>query len=290
MSTKIYDGIEIKYGDYLYLNNLVNSMRKELIPIAKVELGKIKAKMLEGAIAYMQTGIQLDCGIDDWNKLKTLIAEPTSISRLSFFVDCEMSKIIKKNQKAITIDEYDGDFDMDVKVVVMPIPGKLLGIYYIKNPSLEKTFLEREEIAEYGYWNNVDKPDKVSDEEWDMRKEDWDKALPGLGVPSLNGFEYSIVDTLRDIYTWTIDLNTEILPYLTPNDELKTKLAKMHLLGVKMDEFKESDPDEYEHNPMRIYFNARDYVREHTDEVAEIAKTLNTDPKKFIEDEIKKDS
>ena len=43
------------------------------------------------------------------------------------------------------------------------------------------------EIEEYGYWNNTDKPDGITNEEWKNCGDDWDAALPGLGVPSRCG-------------------------------------------------------------------------------------------------------
>lgn len=44
-----------------------------------------------------------------------------------------------------------------------------------------EVFNNAEGFNDYSYWNNTDKPDSVSDEEWDERKRVWWGALPGVG-------------------------------------------------------------------------------------------------------------
>ena len=51
----------------------------------------------------------------------------------------------------------------------------------------DKEFSEKYGIKDYEYWNNTDKPDEISNREWNQREKDWDKALPGLGVPAQFG-------------------------------------------------------------------------------------------------------
>lgn len=285
MSTKIYDGIQIKYMDYIELCNFIKEMRKALIPIAQTELMKVKAKMLEAAIVYFETGIQLDVSIQDWNKLKELKGHP--LQEVRYFIEREIIQMAKKNAATDTLMDYNSDIDMDVKLSVMPIPRKLLGIRYIRNEALDKAFMEYPGIKEYGYWNNVDAPKGMSKDSWKRREQNWNIALPGIGIPAENGFEFSIIDTLRNANEWISNYETQIIPHLTPKDELCTKIAKMKLLGIKFDEFKaemESDDDS-----LRVYFKARDYVKDNPEDVEALKKDINVDVELIIREEIARD-
>lgn len=48
-------------------------------------------------------------------------------------------------------------------------------------------------VSEYAYWNNSDKPEHVTDEEWDDRASVWNAVLPGAGVPSECGYSIRLL-------------------------------------------------------------------------------------------------
>lgn len=39
-------------------------------------------------------------------------------------------------------------------------------------------------IKDYGYWNNTDQPEGISNAAWEQRRRVWDRLLPGAGTPS----------------------------------------------------------------------------------------------------------
>jgi hypothetical protein len=51
-------------------------------------------------------------------------------------------------------------------------------------------------VEDYHYQNQADKPDDVSDREWNKRRRDWDLTLPGAGIPANNGFTADLTDSL----------------------------------------------------------------------------------------------
>lgn len=281
MSTKIYDGILVDAKDIYELNTLIKSIRERLIPVAQKELYKVKALMMEAAIVYRETGVEISCPIRNWKELDR--DKEMSIRDIRYFVDREVIKLQKKNNATDSIVDYTRDIDMDVKLSIMPIPGKFLGIRYINNPALEDAFMSCPEILEYGYWNNTDKPTSISDEDWDKRCEEWDIALTGIGIPADCGFEYVVIDTLRHAEDWVNDYNTQVFPYLTDVDKLRTKIAKTQLLEQQYQKIKEeNDADEC----MRIYFKARDYVKTHPEDVEELKKSITIDVKAIMEEAI----
>lgn len=285
MSTKIYDGIKIKSMNMLELNDFIKNLRKEMEPIARKELLKMRVSLFEAAMVYVNTGIQMHCPIKNWKSFEDI--DPHNFKKVWSNTEFEVVNIIKKNEKARTLIEYCSDFDFDAKLVILPIERKLLGIKFINNEKLEKALMARPEISDYSYWDNTDRPDSISADSWKRRKENWDKALPGIGIPAENGFEYVILDTMRNAYFWISSWEENIIPYLTPKETLTTNVAKTKLMEIKHDEFKKEDEEKHKENPLRVYFKARDYVNAHPEEVEALMKTIDIDIEAIIKTQIK---
>ena len=66
------------------------------------------------------------------------------------------------------------------------------------------------DIEEYGYWNNTDQPEELTENEWDERGIFWDEALGKSGIPSKN----SLILELKKEYKYTFT-------YFKDNEELK---------------------------------------------------------------------
>ena len=71
-------------------------------------------------------------------------------------------------------------------VQVIPLADKTLAMYF-GNPDFfqECNFSF---LSDYHYQNQCDKPEDISDEEWDKRKNDWDKAIGPDYIPAKYGF------------------------------------------------------------------------------------------------------
>ncbi|MCH6469874.1 hypothetical protein [Sinomonas terrae] len=77
-----------------------------------------------------------------------------------------------------------------------PETGRLHLLVFADNPQYENTLDDMEGVEEYGYWNNTDRPDGLSEAEWDARREAWDRVMPS-GVP----VEHMLAFTLRGKYS-----------------------------------------------------------------------------------------
>jgi len=95
--------------------------------------------------------------------------------------------------------------DFDCQVSIIPIENKILALLYTERQEFTQIWENLEQVSEYGYWNNVDPLESVTDEQWDRRKIDWDLAMPS-GVPaktclSFDPFvllpEYNIQESLK---------------------------------------------------------------------------------------------
>lgn len=279
MSTKIYNGLRIKYMSMQELIPFSKELRVQLEPIAKEEFLKSYTKMLEAAIVFIQTGVQIDSCIHNYNGLSAL--ENPTFKDINRVIDKEIRQFIKANKSATTISESASEFDFDTSICVFPLSRKILAVPIYNNERLMKALLENENITAYGYWNNTDKPNNVSNKEWNTRKKDWDKALPGIGVLRENGFIFDLIDTMWDAYDFVYNVET-IYPFLTDVNILISMVAKSKLLSEKYDEFRKEESANESHPGMRTYFKARDYVRDHPEEVENMKNSFSLDVKGFL--------
>lgn len=279
MSTKIYNGLRIKYMTMQELIPFSKELRAQLEPIAKEEFLKSYTKMLEEAIVFIQTGVQIDSCIHNYNGLSAL--ENPTFKDVNRIIDKEIRQFIKANKSATTITESVSAFDFDTSLCVFPLSRKILSVPICNNERLMNALLENENITAYGYWNNTDKPDNVSNREWNTRKSDWDKALPGIGVLRENGFIFDLIDTMWDAYDFVYNVET-IYPFLTDVNTLISRVAKSKLLSEKYNEFRKEESANESYPGMRTYFKARDYVRDHPDEVENMKNSFSLDVKGFL--------
>ena len=86
--------------------------------------------------------------------------------------------------------------DYKALVQVIPLADKTLAMYF-GNPDFfqECNFSF---LSDYHYQNQCDKPEEISDEEWNKRENDWDKAIGPDYVPAKHGFLVELFNTEWD--------------------------------------------------------------------------------------------
>ncbi len=95
--------------------------------------------------------------------------------------------------------------EFDVRVILYPpkfeIDSANHYLFTLYAPhNLDKIFLSSTpHVSEYGYWNNTDPLDGVSDEEWEIRGNNWDRAMPS-SMPVLDGFQAQFTDAVNAPY------------------------------------------------------------------------------------------
>lgn len=77
-----------------------------------------------------------------------------------------------------------------------PATGRLHLLVFADKSEYEEALEDVEGVEEYGYWNNTDRPEGVSEEEWDARRDAWGRVMPS-GVP----IEHMLSFTLRGKYS-----------------------------------------------------------------------------------------
>lgn len=92
----------------------------------------------------------------------------------------------------------DFEFDYNCEVVLFPLKDKTL-LMYFGNSDLRKVVDNLPYLSDYHYQNQTDKPENVSEEEWNQRKKDWDEALSRDGIPTKHGLTVKLFDCEYDL-------------------------------------------------------------------------------------------
>lgn len=173
MSTKIYTGRRYKATTLYELDEFRKKVRETLMPVARELYNKAFAKKF----------------ISKYDKA-TIANEEINTRTMKFNVWQELGQLMKKHSDS----EYNGTWaDFTFSMSIMIDGDYLLLMPFSQYDSDYLAALDSiEGVEEYGYWNNTDPLDTVTDEEWQERGEAWDRVLPGAGIPLENGFTFEL--------------------------------------------------------------------------------------------------
>lgn len=88
--------------------------------------------------------------------------------------------------------ERDPVVDWTFEVSVAPHGDAWLGIPFYEKEELYAVLRCQPWWADFGYWNNTDRPDDLTDGDWDHRESVWNAVIP-TGVPSHTMFGYCFI-------------------------------------------------------------------------------------------------
>ncbi|HCJ7406046.1 TPA: hypothetical protein NVL60_002577 [Pseudomonas aeruginosa] len=127
-----------------------------------------------------------------------------------------------------TIKTMNWDFIGSVSVV--PFRGDVLMLTYWRNHAPFARLIEDTGFTDYHYQNSTDRPDTISEAEWDTRRDAWDEALPtGRAVDV--AFEFQLVDW-HDILSARYDAN--LIRTCAPSKKDRIERVAYHLTEIEM--------------------------------------------------------
>ncbi|MDI6671748.1 hypothetical protein QMA79_18215 [Pseudomonas aeruginosa] len=127
-----------------------------------------------------------------------------------------------------TIKAMNWDFIGSVSVV--PFRGDVLMLTYWRNHAPFARLIEDAGFTDYHYQNSTDRPDTISEAEWDTRRDAWDEALPtGRAVDV--AFEFQLVDW-HDILSARYDAN--LIRTCAPSEKDRIERVAYHLTEIEM--------------------------------------------------------
>jgi hypothetical protein len=151
-----------------------------------------------------------------FNTLKELDLVDSPLQKVMQNIDDEYKKIKTTKQRNPSYD-----FECEISILVPKNTDKILLLLFTEQKKIQDLFETYDFIETYPYWNNTDKPDNISEAEWEQRGKDWNNALPGSGIPSKNGLSFELVGEFLPL----IDVNS-VLETMPSFKERCQKVAK----------------------------------------------------------------
>lgn len=131
-----------------------------------------------------------------------------------------IGSILEKKIKEAKISDLKSSFDISCLIQIIKIEDKILALIYTQNNEYINEFEKISFVKEYNYWNNTDKPDDISSQEWEERNRIWDLVFK-YGYSDRVGFTIDCLPmSLINSMTYN---NKKLLEY--PNNITKEKRA-----------------------------------------------------------------
>jgi len=247
MSTKIYNGLLIdnpEFKDIFKLNDFCNELRKKITAKREFLVAKLQAGIIQDIIlwdcVFKKYG-QAFCYDTVWDfKEKKKTITPLLFS---FY------EIIDRSDKIYKTGSRDPKFDF----------GCFLTIYFSHNNKMlmlvnteQKDFMEIVRsynfIKDYPYFDNTDRPNGVSEEEWDLRADEWMSAMGNF--PSNYGFSFHaapVIGTESRPFIGCIDWD-EISFHLSPHKDMcevaADRILRSEFFKLELKKYEESTGDQ----------------------------------------------
>lgn len=219
MSTKIYDAYVLKDTYNLStLNDFLIKLRKEVTTLCEQ---KIFDQIIRKTLYYYNFK-----QLHGDSVVESMIEQTDNDDNRA---QCDIWKYVLKNQwNSVYITTYFRQLDSiaDKKKFIyhfratlqlIPLNDKIL-VMFFGDPEIRDYIESTDYFVDYHYQDQCDKPESISDEEWDKRCADWNKAIGPDYIPSHHG--------------WSVDLfdADNSLPIFSPAD---SKEYKMHFPTVE---------------------------------------------------------
>lgn len=83
----------------------------------------------------------------------------------------------------------DQEFDFQCDFTIHVLPDKILCLFYAEQDEFVQVWESLPEVQEYRYCNNTDRPQNITEVEWERRGNEWDATLKNDHfAPALNSF------------------------------------------------------------------------------------------------------
>lgn len=91
--------------------------------------------------------------------------------------------------------QRDPAVDVEFSLSFFPEPpgGHCLGIVYTAEDAWRRKWLKQPGVHDYSYWDNADKPSRVSGPEWRQREEAWKSVLPDNDPVVMHSFSIDLI-------------------------------------------------------------------------------------------------
>lgn len=172
----------------------------------------------------------------------------------------------------------DPEIDFEFDLWLFPLKTKtLLIVQTEQNEFLQ--FLDRQPfIEDYSYWDNADRNENITAEDWRKRKKDWDLVLPMGSAPSDRCLVMAMFNS-DAIFPPDVKKALKYVPAMDRRIDTLTKSQHLNEVYSQLVEKAKSENPDYKPEGFGLYYNALEIVKKqedrHTAIHTEISGILN---------------
>lgn len=169
MSTKLHHGYRLAEGVDPF--DFIATVRAHIDPVRDRADARILAErtvtIIDKAAVH---GLVTHAGDD----LASLMKTPLTAAYVAYeYEQAELRQTDRRHDP----NRFELSFGRD------PQTGRFGVLRFADEAALIDAFDAIPEVEAYGYWNNTDRPDDVTEAEWVDRREFWERVLPGYSTP-----------------------------------------------------------------------------------------------------------
>ncbi len=179
MSTKLFNGYYIEQCNLKQLHKFSLKLREKMQEKEK----EIYVRLLVNSSVYIYDKRNLiKVGYYELPKGEIEYKGPYSAFFRAYY---HISDRFNKVQHSMT---RDVDYDLSCNVTVIPTKTKILALIYAEQKEYHEVFESFKNVYKYPYWDNTDRPNDMTQKEWNARGREWDNALKPNDIPAMSGF------------------------------------------------------------------------------------------------------
>ena len=180
MSTRIYRGFLFLSGHMADALHMVQGFRPYVLKQAEAKMDAFMKNCVAGG---MTEGDAYSLWLD--RRFKVARTQERDVA-----VDTDFS---------LSFIPYINDADNELACFHHMPEEIMLGICYTENEKWWKHFLRVNDVREFGYWNNADKPRRITAHDWKARGETWERAMDTSEATSTQAFSIELVGPYKPL-------------------------------------------------------------------------------------------
>lgn len=206
MSTQIYHGRIKRNATLDQVHADLVGIRPEYVRTAREAIATVMARKLAFGRDLAENLCLIDPECNHWSR-KRVVAKFEDAYR----------------HQDDTLKALNWDFTCSVSVI--PYRGDVLMLTHWRNYSQFAELIERAGFMDFHYQNSTDKPDSISEAEWDARRDAWDEAMPS-GRAAEVAFQFQLVSWI-DVLSARYD--SDLIRACAPTEQTRRERVAYHL-------------------------------------------------------------
>lgn len=214
MSTSILYGLLFEATDIFVIHEQFKMFRTKLQKLSTERLATLCAERLVAEI--------------DKAVAEGLPVPANTLSKARRAIDDEQAHIEKTKERNPTVD-------FDFEVSLLPFEGKIYGMVRCEHAPWISIFKRTVPVKDFSYWDNTDKPSRISREDWNERERVWENIFKDSHIINQNSLEViCTIPRYRQVGA-AKNFTAAVLKKIPSRDKRAYKIAKDRIFQRQID-------------------------------------------------------